>query len=150
MELSKFVVALGIAFILTSFLNSALSNFYKPPKIDLSFCTPSYSNECADFISKKCGSPSYTDGTYFDCSSKVYSSQEYIDCQTRSQNSYKNCIKEQTSGTQNYQIIYYIILALLGILVIIVGFLNTKECLSFAGRNSCHRKHFWITVPHFS
>jgi len=131
MDLAKLVVAVGIALVLASFLNSTISTFYKPPKYDLS-CSGSLGG-CDDLIKTQCGkSPSggvlgEDVNSYYDCQSRVYSSQEYRDCSKNSKNNQQTCLEKQKSSLENYQIIYYIILIFSAIALIILGFFLLHE-----------------------
>jgi len=132
MNLPKLFVAIGIAFILTSFLSSTLITFYKPPKIDLSQCSSlRFGDNCEDIIEQQCGKyPTDYNGLrsiYYKCQSQVYSSSEYQDCTKNSQSSYESCIVKEKSKFETYQIIFYLILVITGIIIITLGFLLISE-----------------------
>ncbi|MBR9706363.1 hypothetical protein GOV14_04985 [Candidatus Pacearchaeota archaeon] len=120
MELPKFFVAIGITFMLVAFFSSVLSTFYKAPKLDYSDCygLTSSSSSCSSMISKTCTG----NDEYFACSSDVRNSDAYKTCVTESQSSQTSCMAEQAKKLQTYQIIYYLLSALIGIALIVGGF----------------------------
>ena len=92
MKLVKFVVAVGIAFLLASLLSTTLSTFYKVPVTNT-----------------------------FDC-------YELRDFGSEDTTAYDACIDKATFAIQNYQIIFLVILSVLGIGSMILGFsLLNKE-----------------------
>lgn len=131
MDLPKLIVAIGIALVLTSFLNSAVSTLYKPPKIELTKCTTSiYSDNCKNIITQRCGAfptdPNLRKA-YYTCESEAYSSQEYLDCRSSQQSDYQTCVEEEKGKLETYQIVYYLILGIISIIVIIIGFFILTE-----------------------
>src|SRR3989344_644169 len=119
MDLAKFFVAVGISLLLMSFFAGALSTFYKPPKVDTSSCYSSgysYSNDCYDQQETLCGDD-------IDCRFGIYSSNEYQTCIDNQQNQRQECISNAQSKLKTYTYVYYVILALLGIILMAVGFL---------------------------
>jgi hypothetical protein len=121
MELTDFIVAIGITFLMVFFLNNMLSTFYKAPTADYSKCYTS-SSDCYTTLRAKCSPSNYT------CYSAIYSSQEYGDCTNNLEGDRDKCYEKQGAAVKNYQLSYYMILSLLGLILIVGGFylLNLK------------------------
>jgi hypothetical protein len=113
MDLAKFFVAISISFFLTLFVSSTVSTFYKSPETNTLSC---YSS---DSLSSSSDCYSICEKNYnYSC----YSSKEYKDCINQTAIERQSCIEKEYSKTKTYSTIYYLILAILGIIFIVGGF----------------------------
>jgi|SRR3989338_2642179 len=119
MILGKWVAAVGIGLLLAYFLSGIVSTFYEAPKVDLSSCYSSSSDCYTNLREQLCGGDIYN----YSCTSQIYSSPEYQNCVTQATQNRASCIENQQNATKMYQAIFYSIIAILGIIFIILGFL---------------------------
>lgn len=150
MELEKLVAAIGISIFLVALVGDVFMLVYPAPKYPVynDYYTPATS--CGRMITDACGS-SYN-SAYYNCSRQITSSQEYVDCQTSVQNQNRNAQANYQAAQdaykediQTYRIVSMILCELLGIVIILLGFLVIKAksigsgfilagiCIFFAG-----------------
>lgn len=136
MDIAKLFVAFGISMLLMVFFNNTLSTIYKSPKADYSKC---YSNlgssfdrtsSCTEILKSSCGENYFSN---YSCYSNALASQEYKVCTSSQQNESAKCMEDARSGLVNYQIVYYLILAFISVILIVIGILFIEKVSLGAG-----------------